>query len=116
MNDNNAPKSPELKKLAKHIQTIDEIINSGWDVTAHTDKGEPQVEFKESELVEIRDALDWTLTFLENRRDYHKKRQTKAKVEQALMEEKLREAGVDIDAIRKSAVKLSEDVLLEEEN
>ena len=120
MQNETAPKSPELKKLTKHIAMLDDVINNGWDVaianitdplensTIHTYITEPT-------LVEIRDALDWVLTFLENRRDYHKKRQTKAKVEQALMEEKLREAGVDIDSLRKDAVRLSEDALLDQE-
>jgi hypothetical protein len=106
MTDNGtAPKSPSLKTLEKNIQMIDEIIDSGQEVG-----------IDEPRLVDIRDALDWTHTFLINRRDYHRKRQTMQKVETALLEERLQAAGIDVKQIKKDAERLAEDAIVDSED
>jgi hypothetical protein len=105
-----APKSPALPRLRKHIQTIDEVIDSGVDVTFG------DAILPEAFLVDVRDALDWTLTFLENRRDYHRKRQTQQKIEMALLEEKLASAGIDVRKLKSDAVRLAEDAIIDSED
>jgi hypothetical protein len=123
-----APKSPALPRLRKHIELLDLVINEGYDVEiidreegSKDSEGNPVEQcfidhVAEAQLVEIRDALDWTLTFLENRRDYHRKRQTQQKIEMALLEEKLASAGVDVRKLKSDAVRLAEDAIIDSDD
>lgn len=119
MTDNgNTPKSPNLKQLEQTINMIDEIINAGHDVAFGeiTDALENSTiagYIDETQLVVMRDALDWTHTYLVNRRDYHKKRQTLQKIETALLEEKLQEAGIDVRKLKHDAERLADDEMID---
>jgi hypothetical protein len=101
------------------IERLDEIIDAGDSLARITDDAESDratdvvasiVEiYDEQLLVGWRDAFEWLQVFLENRRDYHKKRNTSAKLEIQLMEEALQRAGVDTKKIRKEAERAAGD-------
>jgi hypothetical protein len=117
MTDNgNAPKSPNLKALQNWIDELDQLINEGHDLaiaTNGTAMDSITHVWKETRVVELRDALDWTHTYLINRRDYHRKRQTMQKVTEALLEEKLQEAGIDVKKLKRDAERLAEDEMID---
>jgi hypothetical protein len=113
--ESGAPRAPKIEFLAKMIERLDEIINAGDSLgrigESEADSTHPEIFeiFEEQLLVGWRDAFDWLVTFLENRRDYHKKRNTSAKLEIQLMEEALQRAGVDTKKIRKEAERAADD-------
>jgi hypothetical protein len=114
-----APRAPKIEFLEKMVERLDDIINKGDSLGRISDppgKGESantelQVEeiFEEALLVGWHDAFEWLLVFLENRRDYHKKRNTANKVEMQLLEDALKRAGVDTAKIRKEAERAADD-------
>lgn len=109
-----APRAPKIEFLNKMVERLDEIINSGETLgrlTESTDKTEWQLAevFEEQLLVGWHDAFEWLAVFLENRRDYHKKRNTANKVEMQLLEDALQRAGVDTAKIRKEAERAADD-------
>jgi hypothetical protein len=115
-----APRAPKIEFLEKMIERLDEIINAGDSLGRISDpaagKGESantelQVDeiYEEALLVGWRDAFEWVAVFLENRRDYHKKRNTANKVEMQLLEDALKRAGVDTAKIRREAERAADD-------
>jgi hypothetical protein len=105
------PKAPSLESLRRSIELIDEIIDKGYDVTLFD--GEEKVSLlPETSLVSIHDALEWAYVFLMNRRDYHKRRQTQQKIEVALLEDELRRAGVNVEAIKRAAASAADENLI----
>ena len=95
-------KSPSMTELAPLIQKIDQMIDDGADV-----------ELTEPEAVVCVDALRWVLTFLDNRKLYHKRRQMQGKIERKLLEDALRGKGVDVSVIKQRAAQLEADELIE---
>lgn len=111
-----APRAPKIEFLEKMVERLDSIINSGDSLARVSDgKGEDgaslQIDelFEEALLVGWHDAFEWLLVFLENRRDYHKRRNTSNKIEMQLLEDALKRAGVDTAKIRKEAERAADD-------
>lgn len=105
-----APRAPKIDFLLKMVERLDEIINAGDTLARVTgDDAEIAELYEESLLVGWHDAFDWLATFLENRRDYHKKRNTSNKLEMQLLEEALKRHGVDTTKIRKDAERAADD-------
>jgi hypothetical protein len=102
------------------VERLDEIINKGDSLARVTEvenkNGAETLEveelYEEALLVGWRDAFEWLAVFLENRRDYHKKRNTSTKIEIQLMEEALQRAGVDTKKIRKDAERAADDTII----
>jgi hypothetical protein len=100
------------------IKRLDEIIDNGFSLAVLDDSKDPEnigtvhEIIEEQVLVGWRDAFDWLATFLENRRDYHKKRQVKTKVEMQLLEDALTRSGVDVAKIKKEAERAADDSIL----
>lgn len=95
-------KSPDTKVLAALIAKIDQMIDDGADV-----------ELTEPEAVDTVDTLKWVLTFLDNRKLYHKKRQMQNKIERKLLEDALRGKGFDVAALKRRASQLEADELID---
>jgi deoxyribodipyrimidine photolyase-like uncharacterized protein len=105
------PKAPSVEALEKLVARLDEIINSGDSLAVVGDGENAEVGelWNEPDVVVMRDALDWTLTYLGNRRDYHKRRNVKTKVEMELFRERLEAAGVDVKKLEKEASEAADD-------
>jgi hypothetical protein len=110
-----APRAPKIEFLEKMVERLDEIINEGMSLAVITEGEEPSKDpviheyLEEQLLVGWRDAFEWLQVFLENRRDYHKKRNTANKVEMQLLEDALKRHGVDTAKIRKEAERAADD-------
>lgn len=119
-NEQGAPRAPKIDFLNKMVERLDEIINKGDSLARVTEvenkNGAETLEveelYEEALLVGWRDAFEWLAVFLENRRDYHKKRNTSTKIEIQLMEEALQRAGVDTKKIRKDAERAADDTII----
>jgi hypothetical protein len=113
--ESGAPRAPKIEFLIKMVERLDEIINAGDSLARVSEQAGDENSlaidelFEEALLVGWRDAFEWLQVFLENRRDYHKKRNTSAKLEIQLMEEALQRAGVDTKKIRKEAERAADD-------
>ncbi len=95
-------RTPKLEELSKVKAKLDQQINDGADP-----------ELTEPEAVLICDALEWIITMISNRRDYHRQRSLKSKFERKLLEEALRGKGVDLSQLTKRAHDLASDELID---
>jgi hypothetical protein len=113
-------KSPDVRQLRKAVETIDEIIDAGYDVritmTEQGDETETLSVISEQTLVVWRDALEWAYVYLMNRRDYHKGRSVKLKTEMTLLEEALRAKGHDVDAIKRQAHAAADETIIDNDD
>jgi hypothetical protein len=111
--ESGAPRAPKIEFLAKMVERLDETIDAGHSLAVIGDDEDGGMKIyeilEEQLLVGWRDAFEWLQVFLENRRDYHKKRNTSSKIELQLMEEALQRAGVDTKKIRKEAERAADD-------
>ena len=114
-------KSPDVRKCRALYERIDDVINNGHDVAivdASSSKEHPEAldYISEPDLVAMRDALEWVYVFLMNRRDYHKRRNTKTKVEMQLLEDALRRKGIDVESIKKNAASVADDEVIDNDD
>lgn len=109
-NSDGSPRSPQVDFLETAVTRLDQIINNGQSLAVVG--SDPAGDHGAIEVLEIieepivvawRDAFDWLATFLGNRRDYHKRRQTKTKVEIDLMRRALEERGIDVKKLEREA-------------
>lgn len=118
-NTDGSPSAPKVDFLEKAVERFDALINNGHSLAiVGTDEKDPLAVAEVVEIIEepivvaYRDAFEWLATFLGNRRDYHKRRQTKQKIELQLMEEALSRHGVDVKKIQKEADRAADDSIL----
>jgi uridylate kinase len=113
--NSDAPRAPKIDFLNMMVERIDKVIDEGNSIAVVSGEGDDMaVEelLEEKVLVGWRDAFEWLAVFLENRRDYHKKRNTANKLELQLLEDALKRAGVDTAKIRKEAENAADDSIL----
>jgi hypothetical protein len=111
-NSDGSPRSPQVDFLEKMVERLDKVINEGNSLAVVHDEDQSILVdeiIEEPVLVAWRDAFDWLATFLGNRRDYHKRRQTKTKVEMDLMRRALEERGIDVKKLEKEADDAADD-------
>lgn len=102
-------KSPDRKKLAAFIEVCREALER-----AEADQADPEALFIEEDVATLLEILEWCLTFLSNRTDYHKKKQITEKVTRKLLIERALAAGIDVEALRRKAHAQAADQIIDE--
>jgi len=104
MNEEVRMKSPDTKILSRISQKIKAQLEQRAEI----------LELEEVDAVDVYEALDWVCDFLAKRRDYHKGRSVKQRVERQVLEEALRAHGVDIAEVKRRAHSAVSDALIDE--
>lgn len=91
-------KSPDRKKLALFIEVCQEALD-----LANEDNADPEAIFCSENVAELKEILEWCLTFLCNRSDYHKTMQRTRKMEHKLLLDRALARGIDVEALRRQA-------------
>lgn len=109
---NGTPKSPALTQLKKSLDLLNDIVDGGLDLVIVD--GETTLAVRETQIVDIIDALNWAYVFLLNRKDYHKKRTTQQKIEIELLKDQLKSRGIDVERLERRASSIAEDKMINE--
>lgn len=102
-------KSPDRKKLAAYIKVCYDALE-----LAESDGAEPEAIFCNDDVQELMEMLEWALTFLCNRTDYHKKKQMTDKMTRQLLIDRALAKGIDVEALRKEARARAADQIIDE--
>lgn len=93
-------KSPSIQSAQRLIVKVEQSINDGlFPIRSQAQPGD----LTEEDMIEVQQALEWIRDSLNNRKNYHKKKQLQTKAEMEAFREALRGKGVDLDELRRRA-------------